>query len=406
MKRILIIAILIKLISTNLYGQKTLTQQEIDSIINSIGNTKIMQWGEALGAIQAVEKYQIKEALPAIEDNYWEQNNFVQWVSLRVLQKLGSTKFRAIAHATIDSAEHTLERRRDNRLDAEQLRLRATYYLIKDGDFSTAQYIFTPNAREKALGYVEMVILVLKNAPAYREQCKAALTDIIKTDSSFNDPWFAVRALGDVLGTEVFPELVWTFKHHPNGSVRLTALDYLLELKYPGLDSLLKERLLTQADKVYNHVFLRLLIEKFGKPSDYHFVEDYYEQQADPHFEGVLIKSFLFRDFKPPRPDSLTSIEVMIDSLISIKHQCNGYNWLVGGDFIDELDNYLMEARFKLTSGDSIGCARNIKQFQQAIDAEYHDSLNATAANVTAEGWKFLYYNAQYILDRLHQSSN
>jgi hypothetical protein len=52
-------------------------------------------------------------------------------------------------------------------------------------------------------------------------------------------------------------------------------------------------------------------------------------------------------------------------------------------------------------SGDSNNCARQIKLFQQKVDEEYRDSLGGDNKTVTIEGWKFLYYNAKYILERL-----
>jgi hypothetical protein len=42
-----------------------------------------------------------------------------------------------------------------------------------------------------------------------------------------------------------------------------------------------------------------------------------------------------------------------------------------------------------------------VKAFQDLVDNVYKDSLNTDARFVTIEGWKFLYWNAQYILDRL-----
>jgi hypothetical protein len=403
MKKILSIFILFELMSAALYSQEKLTQQAIDSIIASIGHTKIWEYGEPGLAIQTVREYKLKEALPAIEDNYWKQCDVVQWISLDVLQGLKSAKFREIAHETIDSADVMSKRRRDNRLGAKRMRLQATQYLIKDGDFSTAQYVFDPEARDiMQRRYVEMVSPVLKNVPAYREQCKAALINVIHADSDWVDTWYSLKALVDVLGTEVFPEIVWVFKNHINATARRFALDdFLVPLKYPGLDALLRERLITQAEKGYNHVFLELLIKEFGTPSDYNFVATYCDQQAEPHFEGVLIRSFLFPEFIPPKPDSSTSIETMIDSLISYKHQCYTYTWLGDQNYVKELDNHLTNAKKHLTKQDSLKCAREVEMFQAKINKEYKEAGNKDKRFVTIEGWKFLYYNAQYIIERL-----
>jgi IPT/TIG domain. len=42
-----------------------------------------------------------------------------------------------------------------------------------------------------------------------------------------------------------------------------------------------------------------------------------------------------------------------------------------------------------------------VKAFQDLVDNVYKDSLNTDPRFVTIEGWKFLYWNAKYILDRL-----
>jgi hypothetical protein len=66
-----------------------------------------------------------------------------------------------------------------------------------------------------------------------------------------------------------------------------------------------------------------------------------------------------------------------------------------------DLEISLQRAHEMLDSGDSVDCARAIKAFQHNIDFVFIDSLNPDPRKVTIEGWKFLYYNAQYILDRL-----
>jgi hypothetical protein len=107
--------------------------------------------------------------------------------------------------------------------------------------------------------------------------------------------------------------------------------------------------------------------------------------------------------FKPKTPDAGVSLNTLIDSLASIEKQVIPFNWLGDGNFINKLDGYLTNAKNNLNAGNQIDCARQIRIFQQKVDNEYRDSTNATPAFVTVEAWKFLYCNAQYILDRLPQ---
>jgi hypothetical protein len=77
------------------------------------------------------------------------------------------------------------------------------------------------------------------------------------------------------------------------------------------------------------------------------------------------------------------------------------YNWLADNTFASELKAKLNTAKTNLQAEDSLACRVQVKAFQDLVDNVYKDSLNTDARFVTIEGWKFLYWNAQYILDRL-----
>ena len=77
------------------------------------------------------------------------------------------------------------------------------------------------------------------------------------------------------------------------------------------------------------------------------------------------------------------------------------YNWLGDLAFSNSLKTKLNQAKTYLLAGDSLSCAVQVKAFQDDVDLVYKDSLNTDPRFVTIEGWKFLHWNAQYILDRL-----
>jgi hypothetical protein len=105
--------------------------------------------------------------------------------------------------------------------------------------------------------------------------------------------------------------------------------------------------------------------------------------------------------YVPPSNYNDSNFVGILDSLMEYKHQLNDIGWLSDQTFVSELDSNLTTARHYFVQGDSNNCARQIKLFQQKVDEEYRDSLDGDNKIVTIEGWKFLYYNAQYILDRL-----
>jgi len=67
---------------------------------------------------------------------------------------------------------------------------------------------------------------------------------------------------------------------------------------------------------------------------------------------------------------------------------------------------YGMNLFCSCTNKDSISCAKEIKQFQDKVDYEFRDSTNKTPEFVTEDAYKFLYYYAGYILERLPEIPN
>jgi len=134
----------------------------------------------------------------------------------------------------------------------------------------------------------------------------------------------------------------------------------------------------------------------------YKYVLDLYKNNtfpADRSFVEIELNQYPFH-LSPP---SNIKSKMLLDSLTNSLPQLLNYNWIGNQNFVSELNEYLANAQNKLNTGDSINCARQIRIFQQLVDQEYRDSLNNNGKFVTVEGWKFLYYNAQYILDRSPQ---
>ncbi len=105
--------------------------------------------------------------------------------------------------------------------------------------------------------------------------------------------------------------------------------------------------------------------------------------------------------FIPVPLPSNTSVLASLDTLISFKTQVASYGWVGDNAFVTELSNYLTNARSAFIAGDSTTCARQIFAFQSKVDEEYRDSLDGDTRTITLEGWKFLHYHSQYILERL-----
>ena len=104
----------------------------------------------------------------------------------------------------------------------------------------------------------------------------------------------------------------------------------------------------------------------------------------------------------------ITPDKVLLDTLVSLKHQAFSRGWLGDKNFVNELDNHLENAQKHLAKGDSVNSGKEVEKFQEKVNKEYQKTIEDKKKNkprdkrfVTVEGWKFLFYNAQYILDRL-----
>ena len=104
----------------------------------------------------------------------------------------------------------------------------------------------------------------------------------------------------------------------------------------------------------------------------------------------------------------VTPTNIFLDTLISFKHQSEALSWLGDANFIKELDNHLENARKHLLRSDSTKSGDELQKFQEKVQKEREKTAKEETDNrprgprfVTSEGYALLYFNAQYILDRL-----
>jgi hypothetical protein len=132
----------------------------------------------------------------------------------------------------------------------------------------------------------------------------------------------------------------------------------------------------------------------------YKYILDLYKDNIYPA-DSLIIKDELnsYDIYLIPPSDVRTS--VLLDSLHASLSQVQNYNWIGNQNFVIELNEDLLNAQSNLNAGDSINCARRIRTFQQKIDEEYNDTLDNDNKHITFEGWNYLHYSAQYIIERL-----
>jgi hypothetical protein len=260
---------------------------------------------------------------------------------------------------------------------------------------------------------------VIRNLPEYADSAKKKLLRITRESVLAIDRFHALKDLVEIYGQEMFPELVNMFVNGSEGSYRLGAFRMLFELHYPELNSLLRERLSKEPASPYRGAIAESLLVHFGSPSDYEFVLKYLPLEPHPN-EQVLIGRAV-QNFKPPIPPLTTPIIVLLDTLISTKHQVAALGWLRDekedekdeedeekeDGIVKKLDKRLDKARAVLVKRDSSKTRQEIEKFIKKVEKLRKESIGAEQKGkpekivLTEEGYRFLYYNAKYILDRL-----
>lgn len=352
-------------------------------------------------AIDDAAKYGIVEAIPIIEQKIWNQAAGGVAMMLRALDLLDDPNLYSIARALIDSAETMGTKWRDSG-EALAIKVAATRILFKFDDFSSTQYVFDilkdTNTVYKA-GAQYLLKSVVRSVPAYADSARIELLRIARQAPLDLDRWGALGDLVELFGQEMFIEIVHTFMSDPDASNRFEAMRMLFQLQYPQLNQLLRARLSQEVVSAYRGAIAESLLVRYGSPSDYDFVTQHLLSETHPTEQALISRAI--QSFKPRIPSSNISVFVMIDTLVSTKNQTAALDWLSDAFFASELEDNLQSARSYLSLGDSLKCTQQVKAFQFKVDEEYKDSLDGDSRSVTVEGWKFLYYNAQYILDRL-----
>ncbi len=375
-------------LSLTLYAQE-LTQEEKQRIIDSLDSNNI--W-EDRNSRMLIEKYNIVEAIPKLELK--AQNGDCTAIYLRLLKKLGSPNVQNLAHTSIDSS--------DKCYDPIETRYDCSKILIELGDYSTAQYVLDfYNAKASKFFFdITLIPKIIDNRPDLIQQAKPIVFDYAQ---NFRGSPFT-RYLANAIIAEKYPNeaaqvLVNSFRNEPDDATRILSLWLLFVIDYPALPELMKERLNQEPVPSYRFIIADSLLKEFGTIENYQFVSNYLSTEQDTVTRSLV--EHRLDKFIPQKPDSTQTTPSLIEALIFIIDGCYNYNWLGDLQFKDELQAILQSAKTNLQSGDSVSCAVKVKAFQDLVDFVYKDSLNTDPRFVSIEGWKFLYWNAQYILDRL-----
>ena len=379
---------------------QNLTQTEIDSIINDLYSDN---WYIVDNATLSIIDHNLTEALPILRDNFWNQSLNSRISYLEAMEGLQSQETLSYGLALFD----TLQYKNYQGIDTVYKKL----YLIDDffdmGDFSKIDYLDYYINNYSSKSNLELCIQLwgrLLSFPNYTALAKEKLFDFIPLDSYPEARYKAMSWLEDYYMDELSHLMINRYHLEDYYIIKFAIIrKYTPYVDFETVSNLLKYILVNDTDTICKQIAYEKLLTEYRTPSNYVYVISWLNDGSNyPEFKEL---NKVYEEYicpgTPHLPDSTTGIEEIIDSTNSYLIQSEIYSWLGDFNFSNELKNILTTAKTNLQNGDSLACRVQVKAFQDLVDNVYKDSLNSDPRFVTIEGWKFLYWNAQYILDRL-----
>lgn len=384
---------------------QTLTPQQEQQLIQNLDSTDP---NVKYNAIMTINDDSVYEAMPKIESMIFSQNADVVVEMLDALYKFRSTELHDIAKQVLDSATQI-----EKKLVYEDyppvppvtnvygLKARALEYLFWLGDYSDVAQLFEIiNVSSFNLAWYggDLLPLVIEHVPSYADSAKADLLQILHETSNKLVRWNAMENLVRIYGKGMYSDLVQSATADSDNS--FWAMKLLSDLNYPDLHTLFIKELTNDPFWSYRNDCADSLLFKYGSPSDYAIVQQYALTESNDTARKYI--GFQLEDFQPPVPSPSTPIPQMIDSLTAVKHQVYDEHWIGDANFVRELDNDLDNAQSHLKKRDSLEASKEVEKFQYEVNKEYKESTNSNDKRfVTVDGWKFLYYDDQYVIVQL-----
>jgi len=400
MKKILFFAVTIILWSTNSQTQ-TLTETQKDSIITDLYS---VEWPTVDYAKDGIVYYKIYEAIPVLQSEIWNKDNQSRLSFVEAMLGLGFEGTKNYALALYDSLNENIRSKNDTIL----MKLDLIRLLFELNDFSKIDYlIYQTNPTNSKVDNFQIISLwgYLLDVPLYTQLAKENLIAFFSEPSNIeSDRSLALYLVGQKYKAEIAPIVINKYSEEVDDAIKLTIFQEYFPLGDPEVvSSILKENLITTNNSSEQRTIILYLLDSLNTPGNFYFLNNWLKETVGVERQKKIADIFIKKSNtgNAAIPDSLTPIYEIIDSTLSYLVQSQNYFWLGDNTFANELKAKLNTAKTNLQAGDSLGCRLQIQAFQDLLDNVYKDSLNTDARFVTIEGWKFLYWNAQYILDRL-----
>ena len=287
------------------------------------------------------------------------------------------------------------------------MKMMATSLLFKAEDFSTKNYLFesieADTFKKDVVFHLGMLEDLALNVPEYKDYSITELLKLVseenKTYLTKNDKYFALYALQKISGSNIFNLAQDIIQNRPDFSLKALSLKILEDKNFNNLENFIKERIISDTSNSFKLLLTSSLTKNFSDPSTYVFLQEQINLENDPTLKQLMEIKII--KFLPIIPDSTISTSTMLDTLTSYTNQCYNYEWLKDEIYKNELLTKLTNAENYLNAGDSLNCKTEITAFQNSVDLVYQNPKQNYPKYVSDEGYKFLYYYAGYIIERL-----
>jgi hypothetical protein len=122
-------------------------------------------------------------------------------------------------------------------------------------------------------------------------------------------------------------------------------------------------------------------------------------KDVDISYTVKLDVKYFLNNFSPFAPEGSGSVYEMLDTLTSYTNQCYEYEWITSKGTYNRLSENLGKAKKELDKGKEEKVRKEIESFQNEVEKQ-------NGEKITEEGYKFLYYYSEYIVEQLPAGEN
>jgi hypothetical protein len=349
---------------------------------------------EVLQALGDIQLMKLMEAIPVIHE-LLESKYFIPYIHLEMiitLHLLGDEDFPFYADMIIENSS-TFDQAP---IPLDPAQAQAVIYILwylheedHEGYFDMSYQYFIENYNDP---YFPFFLEALKKAlnSLYEQFSKNTLINVVQSHDKYVFRIGALINLYSKYGSDIYYVAENTFLNDVNPNNRLMALTLLSNSVSAGTRNFIIENILNENESTIRYQGARYILEKFGEPIDLSVVVNLKNIESDELY--LSLYSFDINNFIPPPFDeSLTSLqaaEIIKDHIRYLE----SYRWCPEQYYMDHIN----EVEGKLINNEYQAALDYITEIIiPKIEDEYQNNI------ITTEGYKFLYYEFQYLYERI-----